>query len=265
MSWRYLGETFDIHGGGIDLVFPHHENEIAQSRGAFHTPAMANFWMHNGFLQVEGEKMAKSLGNFVTIRDLLTGQGLDLPWPGDAIRLAMLMTHYSQPLDWTLARLAEAGASLHTFHLVGAKGLGLSAPDTDTAQVDEITRDGTPSDSLLRALYDDLNTPLAISHLFSLVREAQHAGGIRPDTARQLLIDCAFLGLSPFRFVKEEQQAFRDHRKIDEQRVSELISARDAARKAKNFAESDRIRDELAAMGVVLKDSKDGTTWELAR
>ena len=101
MSWRYLGETFDIHGGGIDLVFPHHENEIAQSRCAFHTPFMARTWMHNGFLQVQGEKMSKSLGNFVTIHELRQH------WPGEAIRLALLQTHYRQPLPWTEAACAK--------------------------------------------------------------------------------------------------------------------------------------------------------------
>ena len=111
MSWKHLGKTFDIHGGGIDLVFPHHENEIAQSRCAFHTPVMANYWLHNGFLQVEGEKMAKSLGNFVTIHELLTGwQGY--AWPGEALRFNMLRTHYRQPLDWTLVGLDEAHKTL---------------------------------------------------------------------------------------------------------------------------------------------------------
>ena len=109
MSWKHLGETFDIHGGGIDLVFPHHENEIAQSRCAFHTPVMANYWMHNGFLQVEGEKMSKSLGNFVTIRELLAD------WPGDVVRLAMLRTHYRQPINWTVKGLEEAEKALASF------------------------------------------------------------------------------------------------------------------------------------------------------
>ena len=111
MSGALLGETFDIHGGGIDLVFPHHENEIAQSRCAFHTPVMANYWMHNGFLQVEGEKMSKSLGNFVTVRELLTGWA-GLPWPGDAVRLAMLMTHYSQPLDSNSGKVSGGSGQL---------------------------------------------------------------------------------------------------------------------------------------------------------
>ncbi len=110
MSWKYLGEMFDIHGGGIDLVFPHHEDEIAQSRCAFHTPVMANYWMHNGFLQVEGEKMSKSLGNFVTIHELLKD------WPGDVIRLNMLRTHYRQPIDWTVRRLETSWNSLEVLY-----------------------------------------------------------------------------------------------------------------------------------------------------
>src|SRR6476659_6210798 len=110
MSWKHLGETFDIHGGGIDLVFPHHENEIAQSRCAFHTSVMANYWMHNGFLQVEGEKMSKSLGNFVTIHELLKD------WQGDVIRLAMLSTHYRQPINWTVKGLEEAQKTLDNWY-----------------------------------------------------------------------------------------------------------------------------------------------------
>ena len=108
MSWKHLGETFDIHGGGIDLVFPHHENEIAQSRCSFHTPVMANFWMHNGFLQVEGEKMSKSLGNFFTIRELLAD------WPGEVLRFNMLRTHYRQPIDWTVKGIAESFNTLES-------------------------------------------------------------------------------------------------------------------------------------------------------
>jgi cysteinyl-tRNA synthetase len=263
MSWKHLGETFDIHGGGIDLVFPHHENEIAQSRCAFHTPVMANYWMHNGFLQVEGEKMSKSLGNFVTIRDLLTGS-TGPPWAGDAIRFAMLMTHYAQPLDWTAERLAIAGASHHRFLNVGVRCLGLTE-SSDIAAIDELKK-GKPSDLLLNALYDDLNTPAAIAHLYSLAKEADQIGGVRAEPARQLLIDCLFLGLDPFRSVRDQQRAFREHRKVNDQEISELINARDAARKAKKFAESDSIRDRLAAMGVELEDHKDRpTAWKLKR
>jgi cysteinyl-tRNA synthetase len=252
-----LGETFDIHGGGIDLVFPHHENEIAQSRCAFHTNVMANFWMHNGFLQVEGEKMAKSAGNFVTIRELLTGWR-GLPWAGDAIRFAMLTAHYAQPIDWTDTRLAEAGANLHTFRLVGIKGLGFN-DETDLLSIPEIAH-GRPSDGLLQALYDDLNTPSAIfSHLFKLVRAADSKDGVLEAPAKQLLIDCLFLGVDPFRYYRNQMAAY------DAGKIQYLVDQRIAARKAKDFKKSDEIRDELAKMGVVLKDSKDGTTWEIAR
>ncbi len=145
MSWKHLGETFDIHGGGIDLVFPHHENEIAQSRCAFHTGVMANTWMHNGFLQVEGEKMSKSLGNFFTIREVLAD------WQGDVIRLAMLSTHYRQPINWTVKGLEEAEKALASFF--------------DAASADA---DARPAQGVLEALADDLNTPQAISEMHAL-------------------------------------------------------------------------------------------------
>src|SRR4029450_4717805 len=134
MAWRYLGETFDIHGGGIDLVFPHHENEIAQSRCAFHLPVMANVWMHNGFLQVEGDKMSKSLGNFVTIRELLE------QWPGEVLRFNMLKTHYRSPIDWTVKGLEESTRILDDWYAIAADVEG-----------------GQPSDAVIEALSDDLN------------------------------------------------------------------------------------------------------------
>jgi cysteinyl-tRNA synthetase len=257
MAWKHLGETFDIHGGGVDLVFPHHENEIAQSRCAFHTKVMANYWMHNGFLQVEGDKMSKSLGNFVTIRELLT-EWKGVRWYGDCIRFAMLTSHYAQPIDWTDTRLAEAGANLHTFHLMGVNGLGLKK-GADINEFIEIAK-GAPSPELLEALCDDLNTPHVIySHLFGIVKKANAKVGSLEELAKQLLIDCRFLGVDPFRFYRQSMSA------INVQEIEKLINAREVARKTKNFAESDRIRDELATMGVVLKDSKEGTTWEIAR
>ena len=238
MSWKHLGETFDIHGGGIDLVFPHHENEIAQSRCAFHTKVMANTWMHNGFLQVEGEKMAKSLGNFITIRELLQ------EWPGEAIRFAMLQTHYRQPINWTEAGVREAKRVLdHLYELTADVQPGFLCAD------------------MMDALQDDLNTPQAVASLHELRSEA--ARGAK-GAAASLKASAQVMGLlhqSPQRWA-EWRPASID---LDETRVESLIAARAAARKAKNFAESDRIRDELAAMGVVLKDSKEGTTWEIAR
>jgi cysteinyl-tRNA synthetase len=238
MSWKHLGETFDIHGGGIDLVFPHHENEIAQSRCAFDTPLMANFWMHNGFLQVEGEKMSKSLGNFVTIHELLRD------WPGEVVRATMLQTQYRQPINWTVAGLRESQKNLDHWY--------------------ELTADVQPRylcADVLNALFDDLNTPKAFTALHELRGEA--AKGSKPAAA-DLKASAQLIGLLQLPTV--EWRAFRPASvSIDETKIISLIEARAAARASKDFKESDRIRDELAAMGVVLKDSKDGTTWEIAR
>jgi len=228
MSWKHLGETFDIHGGGIDLVFPHHENEIAQTRCAFHNqPIMANFWMHNGFLQVEGEKMSKSLGNFFTIRELLAD------WPGEVLRFNMLRTHYRQPIDWTVRGLEESFDTL-----VALTDFPDFASDTDE----------TFAPAVLAALYDDLNTPQAIAELHAL-----HRGG-----------DFVALG-STLRALGVREQP-KSRRAVDESTVVSLVDARNAARKAKNFKEADRIRDELKTMGVELEDKKDGTTlWKVRR
>jgi len=238
MSWKHLGETFDIHGGGIDLVFPHHENEIAQSRCTFHTPVMANFWMHNGFLQVEGEKMSKSLGNFVTIHALLKD------WPGEVVRFTMLQTQYRQPINWTVAGLRESQKNLDHWY--------------------ELTADAQPGylcADAVDALLDDLNTPKAFAALHELRGEA--AKGAKPAAAC-LKASAHLIGL--LQLPVDKWTAFRPASiSIDENKVVSLIEARTAARAARNFKESDRIRDELAAMGVVLKDSKDGTTWEIAR
>jgi cysteinyl-tRNA synthetase len=264
MSWKHLGETFDIHGGGIDLVFPHHENEIAQSRCAFHTPVMANYWMHNGFLQVEGEKMSKSLGNFVTIHELLNGWQ-DFRWPGDVIRLAMLMTHYRQPLDFTLHALEQAAVALNMFSAFAYPG-----------------SNAKPSREFLEAMYDDLNTPRAIAELHRLLKASRDgafelAGRMsRPgamleesdfNAAEQLAACLNFLGIDIANYDKDwmRKQAFSEISPELKSRIDGLVAARNSARLAKNFAESDRIRDELAKMGVVLKDGKDGTTWEIAR
>ena len=234
---------FDIHGGGIDLVFPHHENEVAQSRCAFAAERMAQVWMHNGFLQVEGEKMSKSLGNFVTIHDLLQ------EWPGEAIRLAMLATHYRQPTNWTEKGLAEARRTLDHWQELTA-----DAPDGSPLCAD-----------VLEALEDDLNTPKAFAALHELRSEA--AKGAKPAAAC-LKASARLMGL--LQTSPEAWHAWRPASlQIDDARVGELVAARLAARKAKNFAEGDRIRDELAAMGIALKDGKDPatgepvTTWEV--
>jgi cysteinyl-tRNA synthetase len=238
MSWKHLGEQFDIHGGGIDLVFPHHENELAQSCCAFHRNRMANFWMHNGFLQVEGEKMSKSLGNFVTIRELLSD------WPGEVLRLNMLKTHYRSPIDWTLKGLEESAKTLDDWYEVAADAKGES-----------------PSGAVLDALSDDLNTPQMIA---SLHGARNHAASGTDHERKQFAASLRLLGFlseSAVAWKSRKQQA----RSIDAKQVDALISDRTAARARKDFKESDRIRDQLAAMGVVIKDSKEGTTWEIAR
>ena len=248
MSAAYLGDEFDIHGGGLDLIFPHHENEIAQSRCAHGTPTMANYWMHNGFLQVEGEKMSKSLGNFVTINELLVGwRGRS--WPGDALRFAMLATHYRSPIDWSLAACDNAFNTL-----------------IDLFDAAVVADSGELPVSIVEALADDLNTPKVIAELHLLRREVRKKG----DAASVALGNSlAFLGFDAGRVAAWIANA--DAKVLSEVgKIDDLIEARTAARARKDFAESDRIRDELAAMGIAIKDGKDAdgkpvTTWEVAR
>jgi cysteinyl-tRNA synthetase len=244
MSAAYLGDVFDIHGGGLDLIFPHHENELAQSRCAHGTPTMANYWMHNGFLQVEGEKMSKSTGNFVTIRELLAD------WPGEVLRLNMLKTHYRSPIDWTLKGLEESAKTLDDWYWVAADIKG-----------------ERPSDAVIEALSDDLNTPQMIASLHGL-RNNSASGSERDRNAFAASLRLlGFLSESAAEWKGRKQQASG----IDARQIDGLIADRAAARARKDFKESDRIRDELAAMGVILKDSKDPatgeptTTWEIGR
>ena len=230
MSAKHLGQTFDIHAGGIDLIFPHHENEVAQSRCCFGTPVMANVWMHNGFLQVEGEKMSKSLGNFITIRQVLND------WPGEVVRLNMLKTHYRQPIDWTLRGLEESGRMLDRWYATA----GDAAPS------------GGMPESVLAPLLDDLNTPAAIAELHKLAA---------PESLRAAANGLGFLGQTR----SEREQSRVAASGIDVAAVEALIAARKEARAAKDWAASDRARDALAAMGVAVKDNKDGTTtWTVA-
>jgi len=245
MAWKHLGEQFDIHGGGIDLVFPHHENELAQSCCAFHADRMANVWMHNGFLQVESEKMSKSLGNFITINELLTTNRFGgKKWAGEALRFAMLKTHYRSPMDWTVRSLEEAENTLEGWHRLVRDEI----PDA-------------PSNDFVNALADDLNTPLAIAELFRLGRakESSVLAGSLQVLGFNLSRGSSYI--SPLRRTIIAA--------VDEVRIKGLIAERAAARARKDFGESDRIRDELAAMGVAIKDGKDAdgkpvTTWEIA-
>ncbi|MFQ3452293.1 cysteine--tRNA ligase [Bradyrhizobium sp. UFLA01-814] len=242
MAWKHLGEKFDIHGGGIDLVFPHHENELAQTCCAFHSDRMANVWMHNGFLQIESEKMSKSLGNFFTIRDLLAD------WPGEVLRLAMLKTHYRSPLDWTVKATEEAAKTLDDWYAVAADA-----------------EPGAPSPAMVEALYDDLNTAQAMAVLHGLRSAASSSEQSRKEFTGSLRL-LGFLSESAAAWEARKQQASG----VDVAAVEALIAERTAARARKDFKESDRIRDQLAAMGVAIKDGKDAegkpiTTWEVAR
>ncbi len=247
MAGRHLGDVFDIHGGGVDLAFPHHENELAQTCAATGAPQMARVWMHNGFLQVEGEKMSKSLGNFITIQDLVA------EWPGDALRLAMLSTQYRQPINWTEKNTADAMRAMTAFYDAAQPNEAdlEAADDAPTENID---------DEALAALCDDLNTPRAIAVLHALRQAAAHGDG----AARQRLLHTGRL-MGLFSMTHEAWKAMRSDRSaVDPDQVEELIAQRKAARAAKDFAEADRIRDTLAAMGVAIKDGADGTTWELA-
>jgi cysteinyl-tRNA synthetase len=238
MSAAYLGEVFDIHGGGLDLIFPHHENEIAQSRCAHGTEVMANYWLHNGFVQVEGRKMSKSEGNFVTINELLATEKFGgRKWPGAVLRLAMLMTHYREPIDFSVRRLEEAENILRRWMRVA----------------DQAEGEGEISPAVLAALADDLATSDAIHALTQL------AGAGTAQAAASMKATLAFLGLEPKAV------------EIDEAAVARFVAERLAFIAEKNWREADRIRDELLAQGVQLKDGKDAatgervTTWEIKR
>ena len=257
MSQRYLGETFDIHGGGLDLIFPHHENEIAQSRCANGTSVMANVWMHNGFLQVEGKKMSKSEGNFVTIAELLhTEKFGGKKWHGYVLKLAMLMTHYRQPIDFSVERLLDAQGLLYTWHV----------------QCIEAPLEPVPSE-VIEALSDDLNSSEMLLVIHKLYKDAR-SPNLGPEFARhngRLRSALEFLGLYTD---QNSDSLFGDFPVRDrglEQDIQEKVAQRLLLLKAKNFAEADKIRDELLAQGIQLKDGKDPvigervTTWELKR
>ena len=239
MSAEHLGEVFDIHAGGQDLVFPHHENEIAQSRCAHGRKEMARFWMHNGFVTVEGGKMAKSLGNFTTVADALAGH------PGEAVRYALLSAHYRAPLDFSLKGVGEAKAALDgLYRAVDAAGV-----DGDG---------GGPDAQVLAALGDDLNTPNAIARLHELARMANTA---KAGSAAGLLASARLLGLLEQDPESWFHGAGQGGGGIDEAAIEEAIRARLEARENRDFAEADRIRDELAAKGVILEDGPEGTGW----
>lgn len=255
MAAEHLGEVFDIHGGGIDLTFPHHENELAQSRCAHGTDRMANIWMHNGYLQVEGEKMSKSVGNFITITELLETDNFGgKKWPGEVLRLAMLMTHYRQPIDFTVSSLEVAEKILDGWYkLIG----DVEVPKTSDYEV------GLAED----ALADDLNTPKAITLMHSFSDDVRTGGADAAGRFKRAANLLGLLNLTAAEWTARQQADMT----IDESRIADLIQARLDARAAKDFARSDEIRDQLAADGILLKDGKDAatgapiTTWEVKR
>ena len=241
MSRAVLGEHIDIHGGGLDLIFPHHENEIAQSECscAAHGEPFSRVWMHNGYLTVNGEKMSKSLGNFFTVRDVLAKA------PGEVIRLALLMTHYRSPFDWTDNLLEQAKGLLNRFYLLTANFNGVLA--------------ATPSREIIEALADDLNTPLAVRHLHRLSNDIAHAKDEAAAGAAmaQLKRDAMMLGL----LQKTSIEWARGETTDDEsQKIDQLIAERAESKKSKNFSRADDIRKALDAMGVILEDKPGGKT-----
>ncbi|CTQ54216.1 Cysteine--tRNA ligase [Roseibium album] len=240
MSEHHLGKVFDIHGGGLDLIFPHHENEIAQSRCAHGTEVMANFWLHNGFLQVEGRKMSKSEGNFFTIQELLETDSFGgRQWPGEVLRLAMLMTNYREPIDFSMRKLEEA------------ENLLAKWPEP-------IDTDVVPDSEVVELLSDDLNSSAAIQALHALAVEATK----NPEKLALYSATASLLGVAP---------VVADLSGIDETAIQSAVQSRLEALKNKNWAEADRIRDDLSSQGIQLKDSKDSetgerlTTWEVKK
>ena len=245
MAEKHLGETIDIHAGGQDLVFPHHENEIAQSRCAHDGAPFARYWLHNGFLSIDHEKMSKSLGNVVLVHDLLE------TIPGEVIRLALLSAHYRQPLDWSEETIESARKKLD--RLYGAlRGIDVPAA---------LRRETEPSAAFIDALEDDLNTPMAMSELFGLARELNRSD----EPARRQVIAAQILACGDLLGVLQSDPESWFAREADGQisatEIAALLAERDAARAARNFDIADAIREQLAADGVQIEDGPAGTTW----
>lgn len=241
MIEKHLGTTIDIHGGGHDLIFPHHENENAQSKCTHDGADLARVWMHNGFLTMDKDKMSKSTGNIVSIEELLQEH------EGETIRLALLTAHYRQPLDWCDSLLAQAKSTLDRLY----RTLDHLPDRTSLKQAD-------PPAAFISALSDDLNTPQALAELSALCKAAntETSESARAALKEQLLAAGAWLGL-----LQSDPAVWLKGSGDDDAEIDALVEARVTARANKDFAESDRIRDELAARGITLEDGPDGTKW----
>lgn len=256
MGKKFLGETFDIHGGGKDLIFPHHENEIAQSEAAFEKP-FVRYWMHNGFVNINKEKMSKSLGNFTTIKDILK------TFHPEAVRLFLLSNHYRSPIDFTEDALkdAESGVErVYTFLALMEKQGAETSGGPDSPAWERFTR----------AMDDDFNTAAALGVLFETVREGNRLMNGKPNASADLYADVKNMGAVLGLFEEKGEQFFLALKQdaaqqgaIDPAQVEELIQKRTQARKDKNWAEADTIRDRLSEMGVDIQDGPEGTTWKL--
>jgi cysteinyl-tRNA synthetase len=254
MAEALLGTSFDLHGGGIDLAFPHHENELAQSRCAHPEGSFARIWIHNGMLNVEGDKMSKSLGNFFTVRDLL-----DRGVPGEVIRFVLLSTHYRQPMDWTEAKVHDATVLLTLWEKL--------IRDARQAELRTDPAVG-PAPEVLGALADDLNTPLALKVLRDLASEVRLGGAVAGRALGEFTASLALMGISPDGFrsgaIRQSLDRVFAREGEFESRVAALLKAREQARKARDFARADAIRDALVAAGIQVMDRSGGATeWEI--
>ncbi|MCA1780126.1 MAG: cysteine--tRNA ligase [Xanthomonadaceae bacterium] len=248
MSAAHLGPVIDIHAGGQDLVFPHHENEIAQSRCAHASESFARYWLHNGFVTVEKRKMSKSLGNTMVVHDLLE------QWPGEALRYVLLSAHYRQPLDWSETALRQAVTTLDRLYRTLEDAAG---------QLDTAAGTGKPAERVVQALEDDLNTPAALAELNGLARRI----GQTPDDAQRARLIAELIASGELLGLLQEPELWHESRTekstIDPAKIDRLVEARTVARSERDFAAADRIRDQLDAMGIELEDTPGETRWQL--